>query len=38
MLFSCASFTISAPGSAIPGQPASESKPVGFPLLQASRW
>ena len=35
--FSCAILTTSAPGSAIPGQPASDNKPTGLPLRQPSR-
>ena len=34
ILFSCANFTISDPGSAIPGHPASEIKAISFPSKQ----
>ena len=34
MFFWCASFTISAPGSATPGQPASDNKPIVLPSKQ----
>ena len=33
----CAIFTTSDPGSATPGQPASESNPIEFPAKQSSK-
>ena len=37
ILFLCALETITAPGSAIPGQPTSESNPIEIPFEQQSR-
>ena len=38
MLFSCANFTILAPGSATAGTPASDSNPTFIPCLQTSKY